>query len=361
MTINIFRKNIPIIVIVVFLLILSFLNYFNKREFKDGEKLRITTKVLSEPKKYSRYQGLNVEGFWIYVPLFPEITYGDEITVEGVVDGHLLKKAEVIEIKRSKGWLYLFRNKLLNFYKSSIPEPHASLISGMVIGAKGDIPERFWDKLKTTGTAHVVVASGMNVTLVAAFFMNVFVIFLPRKRAVFLALIGIWLYAFLSGFDAPIIRAAVMGSISFGAIALGRLYYAWRGLVISAVAMLIINPAWINDIGFIMSFTATCSLMLFERPIRERIKFIPAILKEGLSTSLSAQIGVAPIIYITFGQFNLLSPIVNAFVLWTVAPITIIGMTAGLVSIISIYLGKLILITSYSLTSWFIWIVNIFS
>ena len=98
------------------------------------------------------------------------------------MDGHLLKKVEIIEIKRSRGWLYIFRNKLLNFYISSIPEPHASLVSGMVIGAKGDIPERFWDRLKTTGTAHVVVASGMNVTLVAAFFMNVFVIFLPRKR-----------------------------------------------------------------------------------------------------------------------------------------------------------------------------------
>ncbi|MFC1710119.1 ComEC/Rec2 family competence protein, partial [Patescibacteria group bacterium] len=82
--------------------------------------------------------------------------------------------------------------------------------------------------------------------------------------------------------------------------------------------------------------------------------------REGLSTSLSAQIGVTPVLFLAFGRYSFISPVVNALVLWTVAPITVIGMIAGIVSIITLQLGKLILLLVYPLTSWFIWIVNLF-
>ena len=200
----------------------------------------------------------------------------------------------------------------------------------------------------------------MNVTLVGSFLMSALVVFLPRRKAIFLALIGIWLYAVMSGFDAPIIRAAIMGSIAFVACALGRLNYAWRGLIISAFFMLLIKPSWISDLGFALSFVATASLMLFERKIRGWLRIIPSPFKEGLSTSLAAQIGVAPILFVTFGQFNILSPIINAAVLWTIAPITIIGMISGILSIISMQLGKLVLLISYPMTLWFVEIIRLF-
>jgi competence protein ComEC len=151
-----------------------------------------------------------------------------------------------------------------------------------------------------------------------------------------------------------------MGSIAFSAQALGRLNDAWRGLFLSALIMLIFRPEWIGDLGFILSFVATASLMLFEKRIRKRVKFLPDVIRQDFSTSLAAQIGVAPIIYVTFGQFNILSPVINALVLWTIAPITIIGMVGGIVSLLSIPLGKLILLLSFPLTSWFVFVVQLF-
>jgi hypothetical protein len=88
---------------------------------------------------------------------------------------------------------------------------------------------------------------------------------------------------------------------------------------------------------------------------------VPGIFREGFSTSLAAQIGVAPILFVTFGQFNLLSPIINALVLWTIPPITIIGGIGGIIGLMIPFFGKLILLLSYPLTSWFIWIVELFS
>ncbi|MBU0768403.1 MAG: ComEC/Rec2 family competence protein, partial [Proteobacteria bacterium] len=64
--------------------------------------------------------------------------------------------------------------KLLEFYKNAFPSPHSSLVAGVVIGSKEGISGNFWESLKNSGTLHVVVASGMNVTLVAGFLMTLF-------------------------------------------------------------------------------------------------------------------------------------------------------------------------------------------
>ena len=234
-------------------------------------------------------------------------------------------------------------------------------MAGVTLGSKSSLPTHFWESLKLSGTAHVVVASGMNVTLVASFLMGILVLFLPRQRAVPVALLGIWTYSLISGFDAPIVRAAIMGSLVFSAQALGKLSSAARALILSALAMLIIWPHWLTDLGFILSFVATASLMLFERKVAHLVRFVPGIFREGFSTSLAAQIGVAPILFVTFGQFNLLSPIINALVLWTIPPITIIGGIGGIIGLMMPFFGKLILLLSYPLTSWFIWIVELFS
>lgn len=328
--------------------------------YQDGDRVRVTTKVTNEPAKFEYSQRLILSGLKVYLPRFPEISYGDKVVVEGTVLSNELKNPVLVFQDEGTGLIFKFRRKLIDFYQNSLPEPHASLVAGVTLGSKQSIPSDFWEALKTTGTAHVVVASGMNVTLVAGFLVNFLIIFMSRRKAVPLALVGIWVYALLSGFDAPIVRAAIMGSIGFSAQALGRLNDAWKGLFVSGLGMLIIRPDWMGDIGFILSFVATASLMLFQRRVYRKISFLPKIIREGFSTSLAAQIGVAPILWITFGQFNLLSPMINALVLWTIAPITMFGMISGFVGIFVPLIGRMILFIIFPLTSWFVGVVQFF-
>jgi competence protein ComEC len=297
----------------------------------------------------------------VYLPRYPEVSYGDSVVVEGVVSKDKLNEVSLIKIQEGQSLLYQIRKKLIEVYRKSLPEPHSSFLAGLTLGSKAGLPKEFWEQLKKTGTAHVVVASGMNVTLVAGFLMNLLILLMPRRRAVLAALVGIWGYSVLSGFDAPIVRAAVMGSIGFSAQAIGRLYDAWRGLFLSALGILFVKPEWVSDLGFILSFVATASLMLFEKRIRKKVQMLPKVIREGFSTSLAAQIGVAPILFVTFGQFNLLSPLINALVLWTIAPITIIGMIGGSIGLFVPLLGRLILFITFPMTSWFMWIVSSFS
>jgi ComEC/Rec2-related protein len=347
-----------------FLILLAMLRiafFFSTRpNYPDGTRVKISDRVTSEPIRYETSQRVFLQGFKFYLPLYPEINYGDEIVVEGVVDEDKLKNVSLSGTEKSGGMLYVLRNRLVEFYQRSLPCHHSALIAGITIGSKANIPSEFWEKLKMSGTVHVVVASGMNVTLVAGFLMGILIFFIPRRKAIPLALVGIWSYAILSGFDAPIIRAAVMGSIAFTAQEIGRLYLAWRALVLSALAMIFIKPDWIVDLGFILSFVATASLMLFEARIRKFLHRVPSIIRQDLSTTLAAQIGVAPILFASFGQFNVLSPLVNALILWTIPPITIIGMIGGTLGMIFEPAGRLVLLLSYPLTSWFILMIQLF-
>lgn len=344
----------------IFLFLLILLRFYTTRPvYKKGDFVRITSRVYNEPIVYERQQYLTLQGLKVYLPKYPEINYGDTIILEGVVDDKKLKNPKLVEIQENKNLLYGLRQKLITFYKTSLPEPYGSLVAGITIGSK-NMPASFWEKLKLTGTAHVVVASGTNVTMFATFLISILTYFINRKYAVFITLAGIFVYVILSGFDAPIIRAGIMGSITFAAQSKGRLVNSVRILIYTAMIMLLIKPIWITDLGFILSFVATLSLILFQSKIDNLLKFIPKILRDGLSTSLAAQIGVTPIIYATFGQFNIMSPVINALILWTIPYIMGIGALAGIVGLIVPVVGRLILFILFPFLLWFTKILEIF-
>lgn len=338
--------------------------YFSVRpNYKEGQKLKITGTLHEEPVRYSNYQKFNFANLEISLPLYPEINYGDKIVVSGVVNKDKLDNATLVESELSRGLIPTLRKNLISFYQKKLPEPHSSLVAGITLGSKSSLPEDFWSALKKSGTAHVVVASGMNVTMVSGFLISFLASILSRKKAIPLALLGIGTYTAISGFDAPIIRAAIMGTVAFTAQELGRVAYGFRTLVITGIGMLLFRPAWIGDTGFILSFVATASLMLFGKRIgkwiKTKLKFLPGFFKADLGTTLAAQIGVAPILFVTFGQFNPLSPLINAAVLWTVPPIMIIGVVGGGVGLILPEAGRLILYLTYPLTWWFVSVVSL--
>lgn len=357
------KSQIIIIVTALFILGLrSYIYLIKPLPYKDGDSIRITSKISGEPVNYDGRQYIKLEGLKIYLPPYPQLFYGDRVVIEGRVNTEKsrLDKPTLISVLPSSGLLYQLRTKLLGFYETSLPAPHSGLVAGTVLGSKSGTSGDFYDKLKSTSTAHVVVASGMNVSLVAGFMIPLLSVFAKRKIALLFTLVGIWIYAILAGFDSPIIRAAVMGSIAIYTQETGRLSTAINSLIATGILMLIVNPGWIADVGFLLSFFATLSLIIFEKRINKLFKFVPGILREGLSTSTAAQIGVAPILFITFGQFNILSPVINALIIWTVPSITIVGIIGGIISLVVPAVGKIILLLVYPLTWWFVTIVELF-
>ena len=345
--------------ILIFLVAIRF--YDTKPSFSDGQILKVSGVVVQEPVKYLRYQKVILSGLKIFLPIYPEISYGDKITVSGKVQNGEIGAGKLLSLKEKSFPLSSLRVKIISFFQETLPEPHAALVAGITIGSKASLPYVFWQEIKKTGTAHVVVASGMNVTLVAGIILVTLLLFLPRRKAIAAASLGVWAYVILSGVEAPIVRAAIMASMIFLAQATGRVVSTLRVLFLTVCLMLVVFPLWLTDIGFLLSFMATFSLILFQKKVESILTFLPKFFKENLATSLAAQIGVAPIMWVSFGNFSLLAPLVNALVLWTVGPIMILGALGGALGMIIPTLGRLVLYLSYPLTSWYIAITHLFA
>ncbi|MEK7521618.1 MAG: ComEC/Rec2 family competence protein [Patescibacteria group bacterium] len=269
--------------------------------------------------------------------------------IEIITDGKTWQVQTESKTAFSLDWL---REKILSNFKSLLPEPHASLLSGIVLGTKSSLDSEFFEALRKTSTLHIIVASGTNVALVGGAILRIFPPYIGRKQSTILTILAICLYVLLVGLEPPIIRAAIMGTIGFTALALGRESNAIRALLISAALMLLVWPQWISDLSFQLSFLATLGVIVLGNPISQirPIRQIPNIFKESVATSLGAQAAVAPLIWLHFKEFSAIGPVVNVLVLWTIPFIMAGGMLLGLISLISP-----IRLMSYPI-AWFLWL-----
>lgn len=353
-----------IFIFAFFLLVLVlriFLHHLNLPKFADNTIVRLSGTVNQDPIFYERSQRVILKGIKVYLPLYPVISYKDYLVVEGKISKGKLTQAKVIEHKKSDSFLSSFRRALLDVYKKVLPSDFAGLIAGVSLGSKLLISNELYDKLIRTGTVHVVVASGMNITLITRFVLSFLAGVLNRKTAIIVACIFAWGYAFLVGFEAPIVRAVLMSTFAFSALELGRLSESIRVLFATGFIMLFIKPDWVYDVGFYLSFASTLSLVVFYKSVYDRLIFVPLIFRENFASSLVAQFGVTPILVYLFGGVNIISPVINALILWTVVPMTIIGLFGGVVGMVNTFIGTYILYLVVPLASIFLSVLDLFS
>lgn len=245
-----------------------------------------------------------------------------------------------------------------------LPSPHSELLLGMLLGID-DLKEvpTFKEALLTTGTVHVVVVSGFNISLVFGIVINI--IGSPYKvKNLLLGQCITLFYALLSGFNPPVIRAWVMGSIAAWGKYCGRGLDTMRLLLVSAFLMTSINPIYMFSLSFQLSFLATASLILFNAPvsavITKVIKSQSAIFQD-LITTLAAQVLVWPLIANRFGRVSLISPLVNSLILWTVPISTILGFIFLPLGFISPMLARIASLIIYIPLDIFVSLVYIFA
>src|SRR3972149_9042351 len=251
------------------------------------------------------------------------------------------------------------RESISAFVRSGLPEPHSSLLLGMILGIKSGFPPDFYEALRVTGTLHVVVVSGFNITVITNTLARALV-FIPLRARVFVTLVFVTAFVLLVGPNPPVVRAALMGSIALIGTILGRQSDALRAFLLAVLAMLIFKPSWAGELSFQLSFLATLGLNLVF-PLLDRVMPGKGFLRTDLLTTISAQILVWPLLAYQFGTVSILSPIVNALILWSVPIITYIGLVTTTIGLAIKDLSNLILVPARLFLDYFIWIVERFS
>jgi competence protein ComEC len=120
----------------------------------------------------------------------------------------------------------------------------------------------------------------------------------------------------MTGAEAPVLRAAIMGGIVAWAAYMGRFSDARNLVFLSMVLIGIAQPRIVQtDIGFFLSSIATLGIVL-GTPVMERVLgWVPNRfeLRTMLAVTLSAQIAVFPILGLYFGNFPLIGVLSNLF------------------------------------------------
>ncbi|MCX6028674.1 MAG: ComEC/Rec2 family competence protein [Chloroflexi bacterium] len=315
----------------------------------------------------------------VQAPRFPEYTYGDRLLASGqlqtppVLDDFdyraylarqgihsLLRRARVERTARDEGsrvWavLYGLRSRGAALLGRVLPEPAAALLVGMTLGIESGIAPAVAEAFKATGTTHVIVISGSNISLLSGALLAVLGRLLGKRRAVLPAAALILLYVLLVGADAAALRAGLMGVLYVFAIAFGRQSMAIVSLFASALLMTLLNPLALWDVSLQLSFMATLGLTLFTPAIearlaglierrlpQERARQIMGVLNAALVVTLAAQITTLPLIVAYFGRLSLVSLLTNFLILPAQPPIMMGGMMTLVAGLLWEPLGRVL-------------------
>lgn len=219
------------------------------------------------------------------------------------------------------------RREMVTSLQKHLPEPHAALSAGILLGVSSSLPSDFYQELIKTGTLHIVAASGSNVTMVVG---AVVATLSPLGRWV--TLVGgvctILLYVLLSGAGPSIVRAGVMGSLAMVATYLGRPKEARHLLALTGALMLVVDPLLVLSAGFWLSFFATAGILYLE-PYFSRFVPLPGkYLKNLAYPTLSATVATLPVTLLWFGRVSLVGPLVNLLILPVVPLIMLLTVVA---------------------------------
>jgi len=275
-------------------------------DFAIGETLEINGKIRKPFKAGNPSQfdyGNYLKNFDTFTTTYATLKDCTKITTELDNSWNLIHKLSKI------------RNSILSTHAKYLKSPNLEILGGIVFGDDAITPP---SEIKSTfinsGLLHILAASGMNVAFIFGFWFCIMrFLHIPYRINILGGSIMVILYTLMTGLGASVLRAALM--LLF--IQIGKLIdrdaHSVSLLSFVAFLLLIYNPAYINDVGFQLSFVVTFGLLTTAQTIFDKMKGIKLAdwIKAGILIPIVAQIWVAPIQMFYFNTFSTYSIFAN--------------------------------------------------
>ncbi len=337
----------------------------------------------SEEKNFEKTSG----NLLLVVPPEINLHYGDKITFQGKLTAPrnfgdfdyqkflrrfdiqtIVKNPKKIEFKEELGGNFLLRmaESSRNFFaenlKNALPPPHSTIAMGILLGVKTELPHFTKNDFKRSGLQHLLVVSGFNVSVV------ILLVTLCLKnlgrRVVFLGvLLAVTFFVAMTGAEAPVIRAAIMGSVVGLSAASGRFSDGINAFFLALVLMGLFDPKIVQtDIGFFLSAAATWGILIFVPWLEKFGQRIPNFLeiRTVFFVTLAAQIAVLPILGIYFQEL----PVTGIFSNLLAEPLVPLGMGGAfllaLLGWLPLVIVKILAIPTFVILELLLWVAHIF-
>lgn len=231
---------------------------------------------------------------------------------KGIIGTIALSNHECLKIGETQsinGFFTHWRNALSQYMEQHLDGVFLGVAKALLLGDKADLDQETMRIFSNTGSMHVLAVSGLHVGLLLMMFQKVLLLFsrwISKRQALFLSLLLVWIYGFLSGASPSVMRAVVMFTI----LAFGQLFYrktaAINSLCLSAVLLFVWDPWVIFDIGFQLSYGAMFGIFLLYQPLVDLLHVEQKLVRmiwEGTMVGIAATILTTPLTLYWFYQF----------------------------------------------------------
>ena len=209
-----------------------------------------------------------------------------------------------------------------------------AVVKALVLGDKSMLTPETKAQFSSAGAMHVLAVSGLHVGIILEILIFIFGRFpriFSRNAALVFSVTIIWVYAGVIDFPPSVVRAGFMFSLLVLGRLLGRRHVSLNTLFFAGFVMLLVNPLWLFDIGFQLSFLAMIGIVTLYDRIHNLIYVKNRQLNKVWSVTVvgvSAQIFTLPLTLYYFHQFP------NYFILTNVGMMVFAGLILTLTLIL---------------------------
>lgn len=255
-----------------------------------------------------------------------DLARGDNVVLRGKLTegfgtyaGYMYKPSiEKIMKPKPGDWVLGVRNWFAERVARLVPEPQVKLGLSYLLGMKAGLPDDLDENLRTVGLVHIVVASGAHLSILIEIARKIFGK-LSRFAGLLFSVIFVVFFMAMVGWTPSIMRAGVMTILTLLAWYVGRKFAPWRIILIVAAGTLLVNPMFMINLGWLLSFASFAGIMILGPRLT---KFFygekkPGFVAEVVITTLAATLMTLPIILYYYGTVSLISVIANLLILPT--------------------------------------------
>ncbi|MEP6615187.1 MAG: ComEC/Rec2 family competence protein [Ginsengibacter sp.] len=223
---------------------------------------------------------------------------------------YTLLRAENIDPFRH--FIFNARKNILGILKTRLHghERELSIAEALLIGYTEDLDRNLVQAYSNTGVVHIIAISGLHLGLIYVMiswiFQKIPLIRRSQVARVIFILSCLWMFSFITGGSASVLRSAVMFSCIVIGKGIGKGAIIYNSLAASAFILLCYNPYFLWDAGFQLSYLAVFGIVIFQRPLYHlfyaKNKLIRQLWQLS-SVSIAAQIFTFPVCLYYFHQF----------------------------------------------------------
>jgi len=251
---------------------------------------------------------------------------------------------EKLDEKMGIKWAFLnelnkVRNSILSTHAKYLKSPYLEILGGIVFGDDAVAPPDYVkDSFKNSGLLHILAASGMNVAFIYGFWYFILRrLRAPVKFTIISGMVVVILYTLMTGLGASVVRAALMLLFVLAGKLIDRDSHSVSLLAFVASLMLLYNPAYINDVGFQLSFIVTFGLLTTANFVMAKIEKlkIPNWLAGAILVPIVAQFWVIPLQMFYFNTISTYSILANVSIIPFLSIISFGGFVSSVLAIIT--------------------------